>query len=65
MLSGKFHLTLFCIAGIMTGIAHLFQIMTDKTSDIKNDIQTSVVALPGWNFIPGMFVHHIRCFIVL
>jgi len=47
MLSGKFSLYLICIAGIMTGISHLFQMLTDKSSDDANNIKTTVVALPG------------------
>ena len=47
MLSGRFSIYLICTAGIMTGISHLFQMMTDKSSDVANKIKTTVVALPG------------------
>ncbi|MFN8321322.1 MAG: UbiA family prenyltransferase [Chitinophagales bacterium] len=46
MLSGRFQWDLIFIVGIMTGMAHLFQIMTDKVSDGENKINTTIVALP-------------------
>jgi 4-hydroxybenzoate polyprenyltransferase len=51
MLAGRLNLLLATIAGVMTGIAHIFQIITDKTADSKNQIKTSVVALPGSELI--------------
>ena len=47
MISGNFQWSLIFIVGIMTGIAHLFQMMTDKVSDGDNNIKTTIVALPG------------------
>ena len=45
-ISGKFQLSLILIAGVMTGIAHLFQMITDKEVDKHNNITTSIVQMP-------------------
>jgi len=47
MLGGQFNLYLFLIVGVMTAIAHLFQIITDKKSDQENALTTTVVAISG------------------
>ncbi len=41
--SGVFQLHLWLLAGVMTGIAHLFQMITDRRVDEINDLKTSVV----------------------
>lgn len=47
LLSGPFNIVLALIVGVMTGIAHLFQTMTDYAADTKNKVNTSIVAIPG------------------
>jgi 4-hydroxybenzoate polyprenyltransferase len=53
MIIGKPNWALGFIAGTMTGIAHLFQTLTDKPFDKKVRINTTVVTMPGseWIFI--------------
>jgi len=43
MIAGNPNMPLAVTAGIMTGIAHIFQMLTDKTSDTKNNVKTSIV----------------------
>ncbi len=45
-IAGEINLQFFFIVGIMTGIAHIYQTMTDKDADSKAAIRTTVVALP-------------------
>lgn len=43
---------LAAIAGLMTGIAHVFQMITDETTDKKNEVHTTIVQFPSSkNFI--------------
>lgn len=64
-IAGSFQLHLFIIVGIMTGIAHIYQIITDKEADEKANIRTSIVALPKLHkyiilfycFILGVFIY--------
>jgi 4-hydroxybenzoate polyprenyltransferase len=51
MVSGEFQWILIIVVGIMTSIAHLFQILTDKVSDGKTNTKTTVIALPGSEFL--------------
>jgi len=46
-ISGKLQIMLALVVGVMTGIAHLFQIITDKVADGENNIQTTIVAMPS------------------
>ena len=39
-------LTVFAMVGVMTSIAHVFQITRDRDVDVVNAIRTSAVALP-------------------
>jgi 4-hydroxybenzoate polyprenyltransferase len=51
---GNYFLEFSVLVGLMTGIAHIFQILTDVSSDSKNNIKTSVVFMPGsifWIFL--------------
>lgn len=45
-IAGSFQLHLFIIVGIMTGIAHIYQIITDREADEKANIRTSIVVFP-------------------
>ena len=47
-LSGYFRWEISLAAGLMVGIAHFFQVITDKDSDQKNSVSTSAVVLIGW-----------------
>jgi 4-hydroxybenzoate polyprenyltransferase len=47
-ISGSFVWVICLAAGLMVGIAHFFQVVTDKDSDQKNNISTSAVVLAGW-----------------
>ncbi len=46
-LSGNFHWQLSLAAGVMTGIAHMFQMMTDKNADRLSKINTTLTAMPA------------------
>ncbi|MBS1619269.1 MAG: UbiA family prenyltransferase [Bacteroidetes bacterium] len=47
-ISGVFHWQVALAAGLMVGIAHFFQIVTDHDTDSQNSVQTSAVAMRGW-----------------
>lgn len=47
-IAGTFHWQIALAAGLMVGIAHFFQIVTDHDTDSQNSVQTSAVALRGW-----------------
>jgi 4-hydroxybenzoate polyprenyltransferase len=47
-LVGDFTWELAANAGLMTGIAHFFQVVTDKDSDFKNNINTSAIFNGFW-----------------
>lgn len=59
--SGHFNLTLFFAAGVMTGIAHLFQMLTDKHVDQINATNTSVVYYWGKEWVLLMILCLILC----
>jgi 4-hydroxybenzoate polyprenyltransferase len=47
-ITGIFHWEISLAAGLMVGIAHFFQVITDKDSDEKSVVRTSAVVLSGW-----------------
>lgn len=47
-IAGKSHYVLYTSVGLMTGIAHVFQIITDEKTDAVSGIQTSAVKLAPW-----------------
>jgi 4-hydroxybenzoate polyprenyltransferase len=51
LLVGKNFWMLALVAGVMTGMAHLFQMLTDKVSDEIANVKTSVVAMPGFEMM--------------
>lgn len=48
-LAGNFQWALLTVGGLMTGIAHFFQVHTDKDSDQLSNVTTSAVAFPAWD----------------
>lgn len=46
-ISGQPNQLLALAAGLMTGIAHVFQMMTDRTADMQTGVRTTVVNRPG------------------
>jgi 4-hydroxybenzoate polyprenyltransferase len=59
-LVGNFHWYIVLAAGLMTGIAHFFQVITDRSSDARNSINTSAVALQGFEAI----ILFLQCFLL-
>lgn len=47
MLAGKLNWKLAAITGVMTGIAHIYQMTSDKPCDEANHVQTSAVRWPA------------------
>lgn len=43
-------------AGIMTGIAHIYQMRTDKDIDVQNNVTTSIARFPQWAFIQQLIL---------
>lgn len=43
LIAGKQHVHLAATVGVMTAIAHVFQMLTDKETDAKNKLNTSVL----------------------
>lgn len=48
-LAAHFQWALIFVSAVMTGIAHFFQVHTDKDADTLNQVTTSAVAFPAWD----------------